>query len=106
MDSDRKPTSAARRQFLADSARSACGVALLGVGLGFYANRARATPATAIRPPGALAENNFLGACIRCGMCVRDCPYSTLKLARPEDDLATGTPFFEARQVPCEMCDH
>lgn len=106
MDSDCKPTSAARRQFLADTARTACGVVLLGAGLGLYANQARATPATAIRPPGALAENDFLGACIRCGMCVRDCPYNTLTLARPEDDLATGTPFFEARQVPCEMCDH
>jgi len=106
MDSDRKPTSAARHQFLADTARTACGVALLGAGLGLYAAKARATPATAIRPPGALAEGKFLGACIRCGMCVRDCPYNTLRLARPEDDLATGTPFFEARQVPCEMCDH
>ena len=105
MDSKRKPSAAARRQFLVDTARQGCAVALLGIGLGLYAQRSRALPATAIRPPGALAEDGFLGACIRCGMCVRDCPYGTLRLARPEDDLATGTPFFEARQVPCEMCD-
>lgn len=105
MGSERNLASAARRRFLAETARAACGVGLLGVGLGSYASRSRATPATAIRPPGALAESEFLGACIRCGMCVRECPYDTLSLARHEHDLATGTPFFEARRIPCEMCD-
>ena len=100
-----KPVSGSRRRFLGDAARTGCGVALLGGGVGFYASRARSTPAAVIRPPGALAEEQFLGACIRCGMCVRDCPSGTLRLARPEDDLATGTPYFRARDVPCEMCD-
>ena len=30
------------------------------------------TPAWAIRPPGAIAEDDFLGACVRCGLCVKD----------------------------------
>jgi ferredoxin-type protein NapG len=38
-------------------------------------------------------------------MCVRGCPYDTLKLAHLEDDLVTGTPYFNARDVPCEMCE-
>ena len=106
MNGEHKSTvSPLRRQFLADTAKTVCGVALLGAGLGFYANKARAMPATAIRPPGARAEQDFLGACIRCGMCVRDCPYHTLKLAQPEEDVATGTPYFEARKIPCEMCE-
>ncbi|MCC7258301.1 MAG: ferredoxin-type protein NapG [Gammaproteobacteria bacterium] len=105
MVSERKPVSDARRRFLADTARTGCGAALLGLAVGFHARQARSTPATALRPPGALAEPGFLGACIRCGMCVRDCPYGTLRLARPEDELATGTPFFVARDVPCEMCE-
>ena len=100
-----KGKSPARRQFLLDSARMACGVGMLGLGLGLYAKQARALPAQAIRPPGALAENDFLGACIRCGMCVRDCPYNILELARPETPVATGTPYFTARTGPCEMCD-
>jgi ferredoxin-type protein NapG len=104
MTTDRQPASEARRRFLADTARTGCGVALLGLGIGFYAHQARSTPATALRPPGARAEEEFLGACIRCGLCVRDCPYGTLRLARPEDELTTGTPYFEARDVPCEMC--
>ncbi len=59
----------------------------------------------AIRPPGARREDEFLGACIRCGMCVRDCPYQILALARPESLVATGTPYFTARGGPCEMCE-
>lgn len=96
---------AARRQFLVDSARMACGVGLLGLGLGLYAKQSKALPALALRPPGAGAEEDFLGACIRCGLCVRDCPYNTLQLAKPETPVATGTPYFTARKVPCEMCE-
>ena len=53
-----------------------------------------------------MAEEDFLAACIRCGLCVRDCPYDTLKLAElGSGAAATGTPFFTARDIPCEMCD-
>ena len=95
----------ARRQFMFDSARMACGVGMLGLGLGLYAKQSRALPALALRPPGALPEAEFLGACIRCSLCVRDCPYNTLALATPEEPVATGTPYFTARNIPCEMCD-
>ena len=94
-----------RRRFLVDTARTVSGVLLFGLGVGLYAKRSESRPATAIRPPGAGPERDFLGACIRCGLCVRDCPYDTLKLARPEEPVATGTPFFEARKIPCEMCE-
>jgi ferredoxin-type protein NapG len=82
-----------------------CGVGTLGLGLGFYAKQSKALPALVLRPPGAQAEGDFLGACIRCGMCVRDCPYNTLDLAKPEASVATGTPYFTARNIPCEMCE-
>lgn len=107
--SDTSPSSSRqasqRRQFLLDAARMASGVGLLGLGLGLYAKQSKALPALALRPPGALPEDDFLGACIRCGLCVRDCPYDTLTLAKPETPVATGTPYFTARSVPCEMCD-
>ncbi|MDP2829260.1 MAG: ferredoxin-type protein NapG [Sulfuricellaceae bacterium] len=94
-----------RRHFLLDMAKTACGVGALGLGLGLYSRQARALPPAAIRPPGALGEADFQGACIRCGLCVRDCPYDILELAKPEEDLATGTPYFVARNLPCEMCE-
>lgn len=96
---------ASRRQFLLDAARMTCGVGLLGVGVGLYATQAKALPPLALRPPGAIKEREFLGACVRCGLCVRDCPYNILSLAKPEEPVATGTPYFVARQVPCEMCE-
>ena len=94
-----------RRRFLTESARAVCGVAMLGMGLGLYARQARSLPANAIRPPGALKEEDFLAACVRCGLCVRDCPYDTLKLSVLGDPVATGTPYFDARNIPCEMCE-
>ncbi len=84
----------------------ACGIGTLGLALGLHARQARAHPPLAIRPPGALAEADFLGACIRCGLCVRDCPYDILTLAKPGEPVANGTPYFVARQLPCEMCEH
>lgn len=94
-----------RRKFLTDSARTVAGVGLSALMLGLYARQSRALPAEAIRPPGALDEEDFLGACIRCGLCVRDCPYDTLSLAKVGDDVALGTPYFTARNIPCEMCE-
>lgn len=105
MEAPVKAKGAARRQFLLESARMACGVGLLGLGLGLYARKAAAVPPAAIRPPGALAEGDFLGACVRCGLCVRDCPYKILSLAKPEEPVATGTPYFVARRLACEMCE-
>ncbi len=94
-----------RRRFLKDMAGVAGGACMLATGVALYSKQASALPATALRPPGALAEGDFLAACVRCGLCVRDCPYDTLKLARLGDGVATGTPYFEARDIPCEMCD-
>ncbi len=96
----------ARRRLLTGTLRTAVGVGLVAMTLGVYQRQARALPATALRPPGAsVDEALFQGACIRCGLCVRDCPYDTLKLAQLGDEVALGTPFFEARDIPCEMCD-
>jgi len=93
-----------RRRFFAQLAGAAGSAALVSVGVSLYARQARALPPAAIRPPGALGEDRFLSACVRCGLCVRDCPYNTLKLAELGDSVATGTPYFMAREVPCEMC--
>ena len=100
-----KVASSSRRKFLLDTARSAGGATLFALGLGLYSKQSVSLPADAIRPPGALDEKDFLGACVRCGLCVRDCPYDTLKLARVGEKVTTGTPYFTARDIPCEMCE-
>ncbi|HEX9627807.1 MAG TPA: ferredoxin-type protein NapG [Acidiferrobacterales bacterium] len=97
--------SPARRRFLSDTVRMAGGVTLLALGLGLAARAARPRPPAALRPPGALDDAHFLAACLRCGLCVRACPYDTLDLARLGDGVAVGTPYFTARAVPCEMCE-
>ena len=94
-----------RRKFMGDTLKTACGAALLGLGMGTYSRQAESFPAWAIRPPGALPEEEFAGACIRCGLCVRDCPYDMLRLAELGEQVALGTPYFIARDKPCEMCE-
>jgi len=94
-----------RRRFIVETARMISGVALLGIGLGLYTKESKSLPAYALRPPGVKSEDDFLSACIRCGLCVRDCPYDILKLSKLAEPVALGTPYFEARKVPCEMCE-
>ncbi|MDO5623649.1 MAG: ferredoxin-type protein NapG [Pseudomonadota bacterium] len=97
-----------RRTLLQGSATAAT-AALIAGGAAVVARPAVARPAQAIRPPGAIAEADFLGACVRCGLCVRDCPPQNLKLSAWGDGMAAGvaigTPYFEARAIPCEMCE-
>ncbi|MEN8115605.1 MAG: ferredoxin-type protein NapG [Bacteroidota bacterium] len=57
-----------------------------------------------LRPPGALPEKEFSKACLKCGQCVEACPYDTLKLSTATDGISNGTPYFEARDIPCYMC--
>ena len=57
-----------------------------------------------IRPPGALGESDFNASCIKCGQCVTDCPYDTLKLATIDQNIPIGTPYYTPREVPCYMC--
>ena len=94
-----------RRRLLFTTLKAVGGTALFGAGLSLFSKRANSLPTSAIRPPGALDEEEFLAKCIRCGLCVRDCPFDILKLADITSDVATGTPYFTARDIPCEMCD-
>lgn len=93
-----------RRDMLTGAAKAAGVACLAGLALTAYVESARQAEAKALRPPGALPEAEFLSACVRCGLCVRACPFDTLRLAELGDPAPLGTPFFIARETPCYMC--
>lgn len=95
-----------RRRALKEIGAYCVGAAAITAFLGGISALSRPLPAALLRPPGALPEREFQSACVRCGLCARACPYNTLKLAELGDGPAIGTPYFIAREVPCEMCDH
>jgi ferredoxin-type protein NapG len=83
-----------------------------------YADSVKTHPLT-LRPPGALLEADFVKACIKCGLCAEACvnrdtnidketgeqKKGTLKMAKGEDNVLLGTPFFKPLDVPCYMCE-
>jgi ferredoxin-type protein NapG len=59
-----------------------------------------------LRPPGALDEDHFLGACIKCGQCVQVCPVQAIRLADLDDGFGHGAPYVNAREQACDFsCD-
>jgi len=58
-----------------------------------------------VRPPGALAEPEFQGACVRCGLCAGVCPRGCVKLQTPEHGAAlVGLPYIDVRERACDLC--
>lgn len=94
---------AERRDVIRKLLQGAGFLGLGGLAWGGYVNEAKAADFI-LRPPGAIDEPDFIKACIKCGACVIACPYDTLKLAQSGENKPVGTPYFEPRNVACEMC--
>ncbi|HPA20789.1 MAG TPA: 4Fe-4S binding protein [Verrucomicrobiae bacterium] len=58
----------------------------IGAAWGLLARSARAGTGSAVRPPGAVGEDQFTALCIRCGSCIRSCPPQILR----QDILSHG----------------
>ena len=59
-----------------------------------------------LRPPGALAEAEFLSRCIRCLRCAEACPNNAIVIHDGADDLPLqGTPVIHARRQACMLCN-
>ena len=91
-----------RRQLLRSLAYTAgiTGIAMLGYVpvLGQWSKR--------LRPPGALAEKDFLSSCIKCGQCVQVCPVEAIKLADIDQGFGIGSPYIDVRKQACDFsCD-
>ncbi|CAA6818456.1 MAG: Ferredoxin-type protein NapG (periplasmic nitrate reductase) [uncultured Sulfurovum sp.] len=107
-----------RRNFMATSVQSVGLAALGGMLWSGYTDSVKASPLV-LRPPGALKEEDFLAACIKCGLCAEACVNretnidrdtgkprpGTLQMAKGGDSLLIGTPFFVPTEVPCYMCE-
>ena len=103
-----------RRRFLTTAGAAA--VTVTGVsGMALIAAfGTREEAAACMRPPGALPEEEFLSACIRCGRCADACPNRcivafTSDTAR-EHSLVPGrrqlgTPVLFARRQACMLCN-
>lgn len=58
-----------------------------------------------LRPPGAVAEHQFLALCTRCNACLDACPHDSIKLAPERFHSAASTPMIDAFDAPCYMCE-
>lgn len=56
-----------------------------------------------LRPPGALAEEQFLSTCSRCAKCAQVCPAQCIKLD-PDGVRGNGAPYIEVDAMPCILC--
>ena len=57
-----------------------------------------------LRPPGAVAEEEFLAGCTRCEACIEACPHHSIIHAPIRFRLAAETPMIDPIQQPCWMC--
>ena len=111
-DSEPLPRVPTRRDFLKSAAALGAAAA---VGTWFF--RPGTARAECIRPPGALPEEEFLAACIRCGRCAAACPNRCIASYTAESGRAfsmapgrgeEGTPVVFPRRMACSLCisDH
>lgn len=61
-------------------------------------------PLGILRPPGALEEDAFLAACIRCTRCAEACEPQCIRFFGPETGSLHGTPYIAPIDRACTMC--
>ena len=95
-----------RRQFLKNGAVAVAAIGAVGIGVNYLKYFSEKNNKSLLRPPGAVDENDFIYACIKCGLCVQICPIEAIKLAGISDGLSYGTPYIDPREQACDFsCD-
>ena len=106
--------SVARRELL-QTAATAAGLAIVA-GLTHFLLRYRlprfpivkspyAKPLGILRPPGALAEPDFLAACIRCYRCQDACEPGAIQFYTERDGSLYHTPYVDPAIKGCTLCN-
>lgn len=57
------------------------------------------------RPPGAVAEAEFLAGCTKCSDCAGACPHEAIRPGGARLGAAQGTPVIDAASAPCYSCE-
>jgi ferredoxin-type protein NapG len=72
----------------------------------FISPDVNAEPATHLRPPGALKDDNaFISACIGCGLCGEVCPPKCIQFYKREGGDKVNTPFINRDEKACTLCN-
>ncbi len=94
-----------RRHFLKNAVATGAAVSGCAAAAGVFAwdDKASALP---LRPPGAVAEEEFLARCIRCLRCVEACPnHAIITLDESFGSRRRNTPAIKARRQACMLCN-
>lgn len=95
-----------RRSFLKSGAVAVTALGVMGVGASYLRKVNEDKANSLLRPPGAINEDEFIYACIKCGLCVQICPIEAVKLAGITDGLSYGTPYIDPTKQACDFsCD-
>jgi len=95
-----------RRSFLKSGAVAVVALGALGTGATILRKVNEDNANSLLRPPGAINEDEFIYACIKCGLCVQICPIEAVKLAGITDGLSYGTPYIDPLKQACDFsCD-
>lgn len=62
-------------------------------------------PPARVRPPGAVAEREFLARCTACNECVKACPHNVIHSLAPHVSPGAGTPVMVVASRPCHLCE-
>lgn len=93
-----------RREFLKSGAAAPLAAVLASGLIAVPLLRRTDSACFVLRPPGALEERRFVGACVKCGKCAQACPYKAIRIAGVDQGRAMGTPYINAREEPCQLC--
>ncbi len=91
-----------RRNFLKGA--GGFSIVALATGAGIYFAPKLKSDKLLLRPPGAVAEDDFLKLCIKCGQCLQVCPYDSILLEDIDGGASVGMAYINPLERGCYLC--